>query len=90
MCTHTHIHKTHRPIQDAFTHLQTQAVTHTYSHQHTQTDIFTGNGTTTALLASPLAMENLEIKTNLLFIPSRSSRQTSIQSFEGGETCIQH
>lgn len=29
-------------------------------------------------------MENLEIKTNLLFIPSRSNRQTSIQSFEGG------
>lgn len=56
----------------------------THTHQHTQTDIHTGNCTTTAPLASPPAMENLEIKTNLLFIPSRSNRQASIQSFEGG------
>lgn len=53
----------------------TESRAHTYKHK--QTDIHAGNCSTTAPLASPPAMKNLEIKTNLLFIPSRSKRQAS-------------
>lgn len=64
------------------THLHTKTDKHKRTSAHGDRHTHRKNTATTPL-ESPAAMENLEIKTNLLSIPSRSNIQTSIQSFEG-------
>lgn len=64
------------------THLHTKTDKHKCTSAHGDRHTHRKNTATTPL-ESPAAMENLEIKTNLLSIPSRSNIQTSIQRFEG-------
>lgn len=82
-CTQPHTYTRHTDPYCMCAPIYIHRQTNTHARQHTQTDIHTGKCTATTPLTRPAAMENLEIKTNLLFIPSRSNRQTGIQSFEG-------
>lgn len=82
--TQPHTYTRHTDLYCMCAPIYIHGQTNTHARQHTQTDTHTGKCTATTPLARPAAMENLEIKTNLLFIPSRSNRQTGIQSFEGG------
>lgn len=81
--TQPHTYTRHTDLYCMCAPIYIHGQTNTHARQHTQTDTHTGKCTATTPLARPAAMENLEIKTNLLFIPSRSNRQTGIQSFEG-------